>query len=176
MRIFVLALAGYLFAALPASAVGWEWLPYKDAVAVDAIGHKPKIAGGKTPKLVISCNNLTRVTYIEWPSDMGIPLKDLTNRADVTLTLGSDVRLQEIWFVARPEKAVTTVISHDRSFPKRLTMHDSLSVKTRGTEGKLDISARFALSGLGAIFEAHNMPCETLPPPPISSDALVGKP
>lgn len=181
-RIFALALMGAVFAASPATAAaagtgtGWEWLPYKDAVATDATSHRPKVAGGKIPRLVISCNNLSRVTYVEWPSDLGVSLKDLTNRANVTLTLDSEVRLQELWFVARPEKAVTTAISHDRSFPKRLTMHQALAVKARGKEGKIGFSARFALSGLRTIMDAHNMPCETLPPPPISSDILDRKP
>lgn len=183
VRIFALGFIGCLLAASPTSAAtstatgtGWEWLPYKDAVATDATTHKPKVDGGKTPRLVISCNNLSRVTYVEWPSDLGVAMKDLTNHADITLTLDSEVRLQELWFVARPEKDVTTAISHDRSFPKRLTGHRVLAIKARGKEGKIGFSARFDISGLRTIMDAHNMPCETLPPPPISIDALIGKP
>ena len=144
---------------LAANASEWEWLPYKDAVAVKASEHAPAIGDGKTPRLVVSCNNLIRLAYLEWPSDLGIKLKELPNHAYVTLILKADETLSEIWFVSRPEKTVTTVISHDRAFPSRLTEHSSVALRAKEKQGLFDLTATFPLTGLADIMEAHNLPC-----------------
>ena len=141
------------------SAADWQWLPYKDAVAIDAESHAPKAASGKVPHLVVSCNNLIRLAYLEWPSNLGVKLKELPNHADVKVTLLPNQEMAEIWFVSRPEKKVTTIISHDRAFPRLLSNHQSVTLRARDKKGLFDLAATFPLVGLTAIMEAHNLPC-----------------
>lgn len=155
----VIVLLSILSLPHAAYAADWQWLPYKDAVAVEAESHAPKTRKKKTPRLVVSCNNLIRLAYLEWPSDLGVKLKELPNHANVTLTLSPDQEMEELWFVSRPEKKVTTIISHDRAFPRLLTEHQSVSLRASDKEGRFDLAATFSLSGLGDIMEAHNLPC-----------------
>ena len=157
--LFFVFLMGVIFLPGAAHANDWQWLPYKDAVAMDATTHAPDTKKGKTPRLVVSCNNLIRLAYLEWPSDLGVKLKELPNHANVTMALSAEEEMAEIWFVSRPEKKVTTIISHDRAFPRRLTEHRSVALRAKDKQGLFDLSATFPLAGLAEIMEAHNLPC-----------------
>lgn len=157
--LFFVLLLGVFTLPHAANANAWQWLPYKDAVAMNATSHAPKLKKGKVPRLVVSCNNLIRLAYLEWPSDLGVKLKELPNHANVAVLLSSEEEMAELWFVSRPEKKVTTIISHDRAFPRLLTGHQSVELRAKDKQSLFDLTATFPLSGLADIMEAHNLPC-----------------
>ncbi|MDX1580981.1 MAG: hypothetical protein R3360_05085, partial [Alphaproteobacteria bacterium] len=76
----------------------WRWLPDYDAVFTEADAIAPNSA--VKPRLVVVCNNLVRITYLEWPTDLGIEKRDdLPKFVEVDFAMRPLGDGTELWFV-----------------------------------------------------------------------------
>lgn len=149
------------------SAWAWKFVPDKDALRQKASSYASNKKGVGTPHLMVVCNNYTRVTYVEWPSDFGFDVEEAPVYVLVTLNIDDlPADAGNIWLVGHPEPGITTLISHRAQLPRLLAGHNQIEVRAQDPANKIKVSAKFSLSGLFEAMLGNRMPCE--PPKPLA--------
>ena len=168
MRLSILALTlSFLSAAAMATEANWHYLEGKDAVATKATSHSLSAGTSDAPNLVVVCNNLVRLTYLDWPTDFGVDRKQLPSHMLVHYDLGGggadDQRTQsvdkDIWTISQPSLGRTYVITHDMLLPAQLTRNATMSLQVEARDNLPQMSASFSLERLHDAMQTNRLAC-----------------
>ena len=151
--------------ALPAHAQDsgtWTYLQDRQAIATPALEHVVSPGEAGAPQLVIVCNNLTRLTYVDWPTDFGVDRKLLPSHLSVAYDLTgtrADFASGQVWTVSQSEAGRTYVITHDKIFPEMLMQSDGIQVTVDRKQNLPAMQASFDLRGLREALRQNRIAC-----------------